>query len=608
MNYKNSIIDNAPKSPGVYLMSNSAGKILYVGKAKHLKNRVNSYFTGSSSKDRYQIPKLLRQVRNIEFIVTQNEREALILENSLIKKYKPRYNVQFKDDKTYFSLKLDTTEKYPRLYFTRRVVDDGAMYFGPFTSSTSLKKTKKFFHKLFPLRDCTNSKFKRHSSRPCINYNMKLCSGPCAKKISDSEYNSLADQAKLYLTGRFKEIIKLIENNMKSSAEELRFEEAMFYRNQLSFLKMHIDKKGLIDSKTKDIDILGIYHEGYSAAIVVLYFRNGSIMDKSEYFFENSFGDNSQILEEFIYRYYSGSKSFPKEICTSIKLDNNRFIKDWLGEKSGRAINILHPSRGNKVDLIKVAYENAKTCFIKNFHNQTNFQQILDNLSIKLSLNNSPVNIECYDISNIQGTNPVASSVRFENGKAVKRRYKRYKIKSITGANDFAMMYEVIYRRLQRKNEKGWDLPELLLIDGGIGQLNSALKAAADCAMSELIDIVAIAKARNPDEADKIFIPHRSNALTFRKNSKEILYLMKIRDEAHRFAVDYHKKLRKKSFIKSAFESIPMVGMKRKKILQKKYRTLNNLKNISVDELASLEGFNIKVAESIKSYMIATNL
>jgi len=602
------IIKDCPTNPGVYLMKNGNGKVLYVGKAKNLKKRVSSYFTNHSSNGRYQIQHLLNDVCNIEYIVTQNERDALILENSLIKKYKPKFNVQFKDDKTYFSLKLDINEQYPRLFFTRRVVDDGALYFGPFTSSSSLKKTKRFFHKLFPLRDCTNSKFKRHLNRPCINYNMKLCAGPCAKKISDNEYISLAKQAKLYLKGKFKEIIRLIENNMKNAAKELMFEEAAFYRNQLSFLKMHIDQKGLIDSKTKEIDVIGIYREGYFCSIVVLYYRNGSIMDKSEYFFENSFGDESQIIEEFIYRYYFTSNKYPKEICISLKLDNSNFVKEWLNEKSGRAINLSYPLRGNKVNLTKLANENAKACFLKNFHDHNNFQTLLNNLSTKLNLNKTPANIECYDISNIQGTSPVASSVRFENGKAAKRRYKRYKIKTVSGQNDFAMMHEVLYRRLQRKNQKGWELPDLFLIDGGIGQLNSAIRAAEENGIAEEVDIIAIAKGRNPDETDKIYIPNHSNALTFKKNSKEILYLMKIRDEAHRFAVDYHKKLRKKRFIKSAFESIPMVGIKRKKILQKKYRTIKNLKNVTVDELSSISGFNIKVAESIKSYISSANL
>ena len=235
MTHKSNIIGSAPTSPGVYLMKNAKGRVLYVGKAKNLKKRVTSYFTGSSSSDRYQIQHLLNDVSNIEYIVTQNERDALILENSLIKKYKPKFNVQFKDDKTYYSLKLDINEKYPRLFFTRRVVDDGALYFGPFTSSSSLKKTKKFFHKLFPLRDCTNSKFKRHSNRPCINYNMKLCAGPCAKKVSDNDYLSLAMQAKLYLRGKFKEILKLIENSMKNAAVDLRFEGSGFLQKPVKF-------------------------------------------------------------------------------------------------------------------------------------------------------------------------------------------------------------------------------------------------------------------------------------------------------------------------------------------------------------------------------------
>ncbi len=392
MIHSNDIIENAPTAPGVYLMKNRAGKVLYVGKAKHLKKRVLSYFTPNRSDNRYQIHDLLKEVNNLEYIITQNEREALILENSLIKKYRPRFNVQFKDDKTYFSLKLDIKDKYPRLYYTRKVVDDGALYFGPFTSSTTLKKTKKFFHKLFPLRDCTNSKFKRHADRPCINYNLKLCSGPCAGKISQGEYQSLSNQARLYLRGKFNEIIKLIQNNMKQAAEDMRFEEAALYRNQLSFLKMHIEQKGLIDSNTKDIDVLGIYNEGRGASIVVLYYRNGSVMDKSEFFFENSFGDKDQILEEFIYRYYSDRNNYPREICIGTELENSRFISQWLAERSGRTVKLINPKRGKKVDLINLAKENAKACFAKNFYEQSSFDKLFENLANKLNLKNHPKN------------------------------------------------------------------------------------------------------------------------------------------------------------------------------------------------------------------------
>ncbi len=325
-------------------------------------------------------------------------------------------------------------------------------------------------------------------------------------------------------------------------------------------------------------------------------------MDKSEFFFENSFGDENQILEEFIYRFYSDKNTYPRAICISAKIENSSFISQWLNEKSGRAINLITPQRGKKVDLIRLARENAKACFAKNYHVKNNFEMIFENLAEKLNLQNLPRTIECYDISNIQGTNPVASSVRFEDGKAIKKRFKRYRIKTVKGPDDFAMMNEVIARRLQRKDEKGWDLPDLILIDGGIGQLNSALNAAKNNGSLEEVDIAAIAKSRTRDEADKIFIPNKSRAVTFGKDSKEILYLMRIRDEAHRFAVDYHKNLRKKGFIKSAFESIPMVGAKRKKILQRKYRTLDNLKNVSMDELASIDGFNAKVARSIIDY------
>lgn len=599
---------NPPRLPGVYIMKNKTGEILYIGKAKNLRNRVNSYFNNSKTNARIHIRYLVDQIYDIEFIVTKNERDALILENSLIKKRKPKYNIQFKDDKSYFSLKLDIKEDFPRLYFTRSIKDDGALYFGPFTSTDSLKKAKRIFHKLFPLRDCTNSKFKRHVLRPCINYNMKLCSGPCASKVSLDEYQSIVRQARFYLKGKFREIIKILERSMKNASDETRFEEAATYRNQLRFLKMHIDERGLINSSVKDRDIIGLDNHSSACSIVILFYRNGSIVDKTEFFFTQLLGNSEQILEEFLLRYYSFTNTFPKEINIPYKLKNICLIEEWINKKSLYKVKFFSPKRGKRAEQLQLAFENAKNCFERNYASNRSFEKISENIKIKLKLKKLPNTIECFDISNIQGTNPVASLVRFENGNPLKRKYKRYKIKSVTGSNDIAMMREVISRRLNRYNQKGWDISDMILIDGGVGQLNSALKAAEEFGLLKDIDIISIAKGRLSEETDKIYIRDEKRPVVFRKNSEELLYLMRIRDEAHRFAITFHKSLRKKRFISSEYESVPNVGKKRKIILQKHFGKLRNLKEVAIEDIASIKGLNLVVAKSIRDYLNSFNV
>lgn len=598
---------NPPESAGVYLMKDNNGKILYIGKAKNLANRIKSYINKNHN-DRYHINFLIGEIKDIEFIVTRNERDAFLLENTLIKKHKPKYNIQLKDDKTYYLLKLDFNHEFPRLYYTRRQTDDDSLYLGPFSSADSLKKTKRLLHKMFPLRDCTSSKFQRHNSRPCINYNMKLCSGPCAKRISAEEYNKIVNRFELYSMGKFKEIINILRENMHTASRELKFEDAAMLRDQLEFLNMHLDQKGLVNSLKESRDIFGIYNESGSTSIVILYYRNGSIIDKSEYFFDNVIGDQMQLMEEFIISYYSSSQNFPVEINLPFKLSDMSYIDEWINMRSSRRVKIKIPLIGKKREDIELAHSNAINAYERHSIKSSSIKDILKNLKSRMYLNKIPHIIECIDISNMQGREPVASLVRFEDGVKTKDKFKRYRIKTVTGANDFAMIKEVVGRRLRRYDQDGWNLPDLILIDGGSGQLSFA-KAALDVAgYGSNLDLAAIAKGRSREKSDRIYVCGRDKPINFDRTSNELLYLMRIRDEAHRFALEYHKKLRKQKTVQSEYESIPNIGKKRMKILQKNFGSLNNIKDYSVTEIASVKGLNHKVAESIKEYLRTMNL
>jgi len=598
---------NPPDSTGVYLMKGKKGKILYIGKAKNLENRIKSYLNKNHN-DRYQVNFLIGEIKDIEFIVTRNERDAFLLENTLIKKHKPKYNIQLKDDKTYFLLKLDLNHEFPRLYFTRRQTDDNSLYLGPFSSADSLKKTKRLLHRMFPLRDCTHSKFLRHNDRPCINYNMKLCSGPCAKRITAEDYKSIVDRFELYTRGKFTEIIKILRENMREASRDLKFEDAAMLRDQLEFLNMHLDHRGLVNSLRKSRDILGIYSESGATSIVILFYRNGSIIDKSEYYFDNVVGDQVQLLEEFIISYYSSSQNFPIEINLPFKLSDMSYIEEWINMRSRRKVKINVPLRGKKLEDIKLANGNAINTYERHSIKSSSIKNMLKYLKTSLHLKRIPHAIECYDISNIQGREPVASLVRFENGLKIKEKFKRYRIKTVTCANDFAMIKEVVSRRLRRHDQEGWELPDLFLIDGGPGQLSFAKAALDETNHVGNVDLVAIAKGRSREKADRIYVWGNEEPFNFDKNSNELLYFMRIRDEAHRFALDYHKKLRKQKSVLSEYESIPNIGKIRMKILQRNFGSLKNIKDHSVTEIASVKGLNRKVAESIKEYLRTMNL
>ena len=596
---KEVLVKSLPNKTGVYIMKNGKGKTIYVGKAKNIRNRVNSYFNKSGD-NRYQTGYLVKEIKSIDYLITKDEREALLLENSLIKNQRPKFNIRLKDDKTYASLCLTVKEKFPKLIFTRRPKDDGSVYYGPFSSAGALKQTKKIVHKLFPIRDCTNEKFKRHWDRPCLNYNLKLCSGPCASKISEESYREIVNQTRSFLTGNKRQLLKILKDNMRKASDEMRYEDAAYQRDQIFLLEKNIEVDKHINSDKKDKDVVGFNRDNGIYEFVVLFFRNGSVVDKAEYSIKNFAAEESQVLREFIGRFYQTGRYIPSEILLQLKMEDKGLYENFLSEKRGKKVKILVPNRGSKLKLLKLAINNSKENFKIRQKEKLNEQNLLKSLKKSLSLKKLPERIECFDISNIQGSNPVASLVRFKGGKPDRNMYRRYKVKTVEGPNDYASMHEILSRRFKRANQDGWELPELIMIDGGKGQLNIAHSAVKDLGYEKKVELISIAKGRARGELDKIYLHGKRSPYILRNNLSGLHLLMRIRDEAHRVAIDFHKKLRGKRLVKSSLDNIPGVGEKRKAILLKHFGSLSAIKKAGIDEIASLRGMNIKVAKIVK--------
>ncbi len=596
-------VASIPASTGVYLLKDKKGRSLYIGKAKSLRSRVFSYLSEGEELQRPHIAYVMNEAEDVDYFVTRNEREALMLENSLIKQKKPKYNIRLRDDKNYLSLRLDPREKYPRLSLTRRVLKDGAVYYGPFASTDALKKAKRLIHKVFPLRDCTDEKFRRHSSRPCLSYYIGQCLGPCAGKAVEEEYGEVVDQAKMFLRGEKKQIIELLRDNMEKASGEMRYEDAAHYRDQVKLLEKNIDEQMFVTPDTKDRDIVGFHREGQDIEFVVLFSRGGSLVDKAEYSFRNTAGTERELLAEFLSQFYGGSRFIPNEIIVSADVEGKAAFSEWLSERQGRKVSLEVPERGVKTRQVELANRNALESFQRKHASELKELDLLERLRSSLHLNRIPAAIECFDISNIQGDLAVASLVRFEHGKPAKKGYRTYRIKTVEGPNDYAMMYEVLRRRLTRAEEGGWEPPDLILVDGGKGQLNIAHQALTDIGYIDDVDLASIAKVRKEGESDKIYIYGRKNPIIFSSNSPVLFLLMRIRDEAHRFAITYHKKLRGKRALKSELDDVPGIGAKRKKELIKRFGSVMKIRKATVEEIASIPGLNRRLAESVKEHL-----
>ena len=599
-----------PDKPGVYIMHNSSDEIIYVGKAVNLKNRVRQYFQNSKNKTA-KTTALVSHIAYFEYIVTDSEMEALLLECNLIKEHRPKYNVMLKDDKTYPYIKVTVNEDYPRIFITRKYVKDKSRYFGPITDVTAAKETVELINKLFPIRKCRKSLPKEiGKERPCLNYHIGQCAAPCDNLISKEEYNKIVDEVLAVLEGKYDYIIKYLEELMYDASEKMDFEKAASYRDRIAGVKKIMEKQKITNSGAGDSDVIA-FSRAMDEALVQVFFIRGGKLSGREHFLINApdYIDRSGIMTQFVKQFYSGTAYIPKELILEEELvpEEEGAILELLESMRGSKVTITVPKKGEKHKMVELAAGNAAITFerigerIKKEQRQTT--GALQEIKEILGLDEIPYRIESYDISNTQGFESVGSMVVFENGKSKNSDYRKFRIKTVIGANDFASMEEVITRRLshyaKEKNENGSfaRLPDLIMVDGGKTQIAAALNA-----MDNVGIYVPVCGMVKDDR-------HRTRGLLYNDEEKEIKpnsegfkLITRIQDEVHRFAIEYHRKLRSERQVHSVLDDIEGIGPKRRKALMKRFGDIEAIKNAEVDELLKAEGMTIKAAESVYAF------
>ena len=591
-------LDNIPTSPGVYVMKSKSGEVIYVGKAKALRARLRAYFRDGDS--RYSVQFLMKRAAYIDFIVTNTEKEALLLENTLIKEHKPRYNIRLKDDKTYVSLRLDPREDFPRITVVRRFKRDGALYFGPYSSAAAVRDTLRSIQEVFPIRRCSNAAFKNRE-RPCLNCQIGRCAGPCCGLISKEEYHKLIEEVILFLKGRNDDLARQLEGRMQEASDALNFEAAARLRDRLQSVERTLEKQQAVSAAAIDQDVFGIYSDNADTQIQVLFIRDGKLIDTGSHTFRRKRMPVPEVFSSIMKQFYSSERFVPKEILMPMEVDDAQLLAEVLTERRGRKVTIRMPKRGEKLRLVEMASKNAENFLKAKRAAAQSASSAGEELKKKLRLQEPPARIECVDISNISGTDAVGSLVTFNDGKPNRSRYRRYRIKTVSRADDYAMMDEVLTRRYRRGLEEQ-DMPDLLVVDGGKGQLNVALDVLRRLGVADL-KVVALAKPAREGEQDKVFLPGRKNPVVFPASSGALHLLQRIRDEAHRFAITYHKKLRKKSRLRSALSDIPGVGDKRRNALLTHFGSIDRVKEASVEELAAVPAIPDSLAKRVHIHL-----
>jgi excinuclease ABC subunit C len=601
-------LDGIPSEPGVYLLKDRNGKVLYVGKAKSLRPRLRSYFRENGD-GRMQVRFLMKRVRDFDTLVARSEKEALILENNLIKQYKPRYNIRLKDDKSYLSAKI-THHAWPRITVTRRIVKDGGRYIGPFGSADGLRETIDVIRKVFPLRTCSDGVF-RNRSRPCIEYQIKRCLGPCCLPVDRDEYERHLRAAQMLLEGKNLELLKEMRERMKAHAEQLEFEEAARMRDRVRAIEKTVERQTVLHHWGGDQDVFGLYRQGGFIEALVLMIRNGKLTSTQSWSFQDLEFPDDEILADLLTQYYSGARFLPDDVIVPVAIEDADVRAELLSERRGRKVEFVVPQRGEKLRLLEMAMENARQSFHSRRDNENTREKMLEEVRIKLHLRNSPKRIECYDISNLQGSMVVASQVTFDEGEPQKALYRRYRIRTVEGQDDFASMYEVLSRRLRRAVEEN-EFPDLWVIDGGKGQLNVAVEVLKEVGLFEQIDVVSIAKqhvlndprARVVEKSEeRIFLPNRKDPIVLPKNATALFLMVRVRDEAHRFAITYNRELRRRARLRSVLDDVEGIGPVRRRALLRHFGSLRKIREASVEQLALVKGVNRELASEIRLHL-----
>jgi excinuclease ABC subunit C len=605
-------LDAIAPRPGVYLLKDRAGKVLYVGKAKSLRSRVRAYFRpgGEGEGDgRFQVRFLMRRVRDFDTLVTASEKEALILENNLIKQYHPRYNIRLKDDKSYLSAKI-TNHPWPRITVTRKIVRDGGKYLGPFGSADGLRETIDVIRKVFPLRTCSDGVF-RNRARPCIEYQIKRCLGPCCLPVDRAEYERHLHAAQMLLEGRNLELLKELREQMKSHAERLEFEDAARMRDRVRAIEKTVERQTVLHHWGIDEDVFGLYREGGSIETIVLLVRGGKLTSTLSWSFQDLEFSDHDVLADLLTQYYSGGRFVPDEVILPVELEDADVRAELLSERRGKKVEVFVPQRGDKLRLLEMAMENARQSFAARRDNEATRERMLEDLRTRLHLRNSPKRIECYDISNLQGSMVVGSQVTFDEGEPVKQLYRRYRIRTVSGQDDFASLYEVLKRRLDRAvREK--EYPDLWVIDGGKGQLNVALMVLKEFNLHDQIDAIGLAKQHvlNGSRAaavvkseERVFLPNRKDPIVLARNSTALFLLVRVRDEAHRFAITYNRELRRRARLRSVLDDVEGIGPVRRRALLRHFGSLRQIRAASVEELATVKRMNRDLAAEVRRHL-----
>jgi excinuclease ABC subunit C len=591
--------------PGVYLMKDAGGTVIYIGKARNLKKRLASYFKTSGHRD-LKAGILVDKIDAVATIITGTEKEALILESNLIKKYKPRYNVILKDDKRYPSLRIDLNDKYPNFSIVRKIGVDDAKYFGPFASAQAVRETLRTINKTFKLRKCKAKDFKTRI-RPCLHCQMEGCLAPCCLDVDPAVYHEQVGEAIMFLKGRTPDLLRKVKKQMEAAARVQEFEKAARLRDKIFSLKRTIEKQIAVTTDFKDRDVFALSRSPEFSVITVLAVRNGFLTGTRHYNFSETISTQEEMLAAFIRQYYDRHPFVPDELLTSLELEDIDLTEEWLRNIKKKKIRIIYPQRGEKARLVNLAVHNAENELINVKASHCAEMDLLLRLQKKLKMDKLPARIECFDNSNISGTEPVAAMVVFENARAQKALYRKYRINTVHEHDDYAYMDEVLKRRFG-KGEDSKPYPDLLMVDGGKGQLNIAVAVAGDLGLEGKFDVVGIAKKdeKKGESRDKIFKPGRANPLVFGREGELLLFLQRVRDEAHRFAVTFHRRRRTKKALQSALDTIPGVGPKRKATLLKHFQTIQNIRAAEVDEIRVLPGFTRRVAESVRKALSTT--
>jgi excinuclease ABC subunit C len=589
---------------GVYLMKDVHGKVIYVGKARSLKKRLASYFKrigNRTSQTDMKTEILIRNISDFDTIITDNEKEALILESNLIKRFKPRYNVILKDDKRYPSLRLDIKNPYPNLVVVRKIAKDGALYFGPFSSSMAVQKTLKIIHKTFRLRKCKQKEFKRRT-RPCLNYQIGSCLGPCCLEVNSQIYNDIVKEVVLFLKGRTPDLIKKIKQEMISAANAHEYEKAAVLRDKMFALEQTLAKQVAVTNDFIDRDVFGIARSDENSMLTILFIRSGFLIGTRNFKFSNTMSTESEMIGEFIRQYYDSTRFVPKEILLPRPLEDVFLTEEMFSEFKGQKVNILSPKRGEKFRLIKLADQNAKNSLRELIVELSKDHQLLVRLQQRLKMDRIPIRIECFDNSSISGKDAVSCMVVFENGKPNKSLYRKYRLKTATPKDDYACMAEVLSRRYG-KSKASEPYPDILMVDGGKGQLSIAVSVLTSLKLEKNIQLISIAKRneKKGETQDKIYKPGQANPVNLGREGDLILFFERIRDEAHRFAISFHRKRRIKTLMHSSLDSIQGVGEKRKLILLKHFKSIKKIRAATLEELSALPGISYKIAEKIKN-------